>query len=304
MACTYLLSLDDNPSPPKLERSHTAKQWATKRMENAVDILPPDEEGQPPSTAPTSPRFLSPDPITSDTAGVLDIDSGSPPLPASANPEKSFTDALKGVLDLHTARRMKPPEKKDGKVKQGVSIPSQRRFLYYWALLLSHEAPKHMWTIKDLNENERSRASRPKVRLTQIKLRMYETSGMKMNIVKVANRLIEKTNMAKSPSVAEENKAKKEAANASQIWASIARYDDRLVDLLEEWEAYTRDPNGHMGKRRPGSERLSRGQSTEEEVLSHIFNDGKWDRGKMVRSFARLGAKNGAQSRQEILHEV
>ncbi|KAF9561406.1 hypothetical protein CPC08DRAFT_707383 [Agrocybe pediades] len=317
MACTYLLSLDNSPSPPNLERSHTAKQWAAKRMEKTVNILPPDEQEQPASAAPTSPRSPShqPNAVPSDTAGILDHEGGSPPLPTTANPERSFTDALKGVLDLHTARRMKPPEKQDGKVKQGVSIPSQRRFLYYWALLLAHEAPKHMWAVNapKLNKEsdssnpppfERSQAPSPKVRLTQLKLRMHETSAMKMNIVKVANKIIERTSMAKSP-MSDELKAKKEAekakASASQVWASLARYDDRLVDLLEEWEVYTRDPGGNMGKRRNGSEHLARGESTKEEVLSHIFKDGKWDKGKMVRSFARLGARSGTQSQQETI---
>ncbi|KAF4616693.1 hypothetical protein D9613_008608 [Agrocybe pediades] len=298
MACTYLLSLDNSPSPPKLERSHTAKQWAAKRMEKTVNILPPDEEEQPAaSAAPTSPRSPShqPNAVPSDTAGILDHEGGSPPLPTTANPERSFTDALKGVLDLHTARRMKPPEKQDGKVKQGVSIPSQRRFLYYWALLLAHEAPKHMWAVnapkvnKEINSSspppfERSQAPSPKVRLTQLKLRMHETSGMKMNIVKVANKIIERTSMAKGP-MSDELKAKKEAekakASASQVWASLARWK---YGQKKEWI-------------RASCERRIYGGGS----AKYIFKDGKWDKGKMVRSFARLGARSGAQSQQETI---
>ncbi|KDR72555.1 hypothetical protein GALMADRAFT_252686 [Galerina marginata CBS 339.88] len=322
MACAYLLALEDNPTPPKLERNHTAKQWAKMRMENTLETLPPDDEHLETSSTVISPRqSLQHDKtVPSDTEGILDVDSGSPPLPSVSNPEKSFKDALKGVLDLHTARRMKPSEKED-KAKQGVSIPSQRRFLYYWSLLLSHEAPKHLWPIdppltpkldRVLPPFQRSKAPHPKVRLTQLKLRMRETSGVKMSIVKAANLLIEKTNMAKGPTVSPPRAAspapsttsaansknstskekEKDKASPSQVWASLARYDDGLVDLLEEWEVYTRDPDGHMGKRRHGSEHLPRGESTE-EALDQIFTSGKWDRKKMVRSFAHFGAVNG-----------
>ncbi|KAF8167400.1 hypothetical protein B0H34DRAFT_681736 [Crassisporium funariophilum] len=348
MACSYLLSLEDLPTPPKLERSYNAKQWAKRRTESTIDSLPPDEELQHSANATTSTHHQTPlsqllenqaSPLSSDTSGILDGDKGfsqsgmavSPTMaspPSSANPEKSFTDALKGVLDLHTGRRMKAPSEKDSKeegndakeskVKQGVSIPSQRRFLYYWALLLAHEAPKHMWaadlppTVGSANASEvafrRSTAPHPKVRLTQLTLRMRETSSVKLNIVKAANVFIEKTSMAKAPpknaspssgsssssssGYADHNTARKEkekpASSPNQLWASLARYDDGLVDALEEWEVQTRDPQGRMGNRRRGSEHLLR-ESSEEEELARVFDGGKWDKGKMVRSFARLG---------------
>jgi phosphatidylinositol-3,4,5-trisphosphate 3-phosphatase/dual-specificity protein phosphatase PTEN len=271
MACTYLLSQNDEPTPPKLQRSHSAAEWAKKRTDSTIDALPEmTSHAQEPKLSPVLETAKAP---PSDAEGLLDIDSGGlPPRSSTPNKEKSFTDALKGVLDLHTARRMKPPsEKAPQKVKQGVSIPSQRRFLNYWALLLAHDAPKHMWNPS---------LPKQKVRITQLRLRMHETSAMKMGLVRAANKVIEKTSMAKGPAP---------GSGSSPIWASLARYDDRLVDLLEDWELHTRDAEGHMGRRRPASENRAIGEAIEEEAINELFTSGKWDNGKMVRSFAKFG---------------
>lgn len=263
MTCAYLLSLDDNPSPPKLERSYAAKEWAKRRAEDFIEQLPSAEDG-------------TGEPVLVDAQQVSESPAQLTPSStlSSAKPLPSLAD----VLDLHTSRRMKAPS--DGKKgKAGVSIPSQRRWLYYWTLLLAHEAPSHVWGgLSPLPAVPEKRTNTPKVRLTDVKLRMRETSGVKVSFLKVANAVIDRTGFGKSGSL------EAKAAGDNHVWISLARYDDELVDVLERWEGHTRNEQGHLGIRRKGSEHMG------EETLKDVFKDGRWDSGKMVRSFARMGA--------------
>ena len=299
MACTYLLTLGDQPSAPQLERSYTPKQWAKRRTDNTIGVLP--EEGRAPSSSlKSTPSVLLPskESDVSDTVGIIDS-VGEPAHPSNpsppCNPKTSFTHSLKGVLDLHTARRMKSPpppssselEKKKVKVKQGVSIPSQRRWLYYWALLLAGEAPKDVWPI----DAKRLDSAKPRVRLTQINVRMRETSSVKLGIVKAASLIIGRAGLGKAPGAA----TQESPSTTTQVWASLARYDDSLVELLEKWELWTRNEGGGLGApRRPGSECMPRkkdGDDNNSDVddVSKVFEDGRWDKEKMVRPFARFG---------------
>ncbi|KAJ6631161.1 hypothetical protein B0H10DRAFT_1981154 [Mycena sp. CBHHK59/15] len=263
LACTYLLAQDDMSTPPKLERSLTASEWAETRANDVIKAVEHEEESALPLTPVPEPE----------------LQLGEPPV-ASDAPHKSFTDSLKGVLDLHTARRMKPPGEHE-KPKQGVSIPSQRRWLHYWALLLAHEAPAYMWSVAAPTP-----ATRPKVRLTQITVRMREAGALKTGLVRAANAVIDRTSFGKAGPV---------QAGHGHVWVSLARYDDEFVRMLEQWEVHTRDEEGHMGRRRPGSEKMGG------EQLGEVFDDkGKWDNTKMVRSFARLGATgDGAFAKTE-----
>ncbi|KAJ7701517.1 hypothetical protein B0H17DRAFT_1195298 [Mycena rosella] len=68
--------------------------------------------------------------------------------PAADTP-KPLSREHKGMLDLHTAQRMKPSGANE-KAKQGVSIPSQRRWLHYWVLLLAQKVPAHLWAVPPL----------------------------------------------------------------------------------------------------------------------------------------------------------
>ncbi|KAJ7151115.1 phosphatases II [Mycena filopes] len=257
LACTYLLASGQDPTPPKLERSHTASEWAKIRANDVMQAIEHEEDA---------------------TSSLAVPPIAESPIPeAGQKSSSSFSDSLKGVLELHTARRMKPTGENQ-KTKQGVSIPSQRRWLHYWALLLAHEAPAHIWATPPAPVSQR-----PKVRLTQITVRMREGGAVKMQIVRAATALIDRTSLGKAGSV------QAKASGNGPVWVSLARYDDQFVGLLERWEQHTRDEGGNMGRRRKGAGMLDGVE------LRDVFDDkGKWDSSKMVRSFARLGATSNS----------
>jgi phosphatidylinositol-3,4,5-trisphosphate 3-phosphatase/dual-specificity protein phosphatase PTEN len=218
-----------------------------------------------------------------------DVDQLAPIAESPA--QKSFTETLKTVLDLHTARRMKPTGE-NAKQKQGVSIPSQRRWLHYWALLLAHEAPAHLWAAPAAPPAPR--AKRPRVRLTQITVRMREAGAMKMHLVRAATAVIDRTSLGKAGSV------QAKASGNGNVWVSLARYDDDFVQLLERWERHTRDEGDHMGRLKKNAGTL------DGQTLRDVFDEkvGKWDKSKMVRSFARLGATSNSSVTKTVTEAV
>ncbi|KAJ7057885.1 phosphatases II [Mycena amicta] len=241
MACTYLLSLERPPMPRKPEHSRAeATEWAKGRADDVMLSveLPPT----PAAIEPTEPASTS-------------------------KPSQTYTDALSAVLDLHTSRRMKPAGENE-KAKQGVSIPSQRRWLHYWALLLAHAAPLHLWA--------ESPKPKPKVRLTKITVRMREAGAIRMHMIRAASAVLDRAGRGKSGSA---------QAGGRLMWVSLARYDDEFVELLERWERHTRTPESHMGI----MSKEAKGK-LDGETLADVFDErGRWDKEKMVRSFARMG---------------
>ncbi len=86
------------------------------------------------------------------------------------------------------------------------------------------------------------------------------------------------------------------------VWVSLSRYEDSFVDLLEEWERRTRSSsNITKAKDAIGADGVETHEEKEGwDVGTHgIFTDGKWDVGKMVKSFARLGEYNKEDVRVE-----
>ncbi|KAI0764871.1 phosphatases II [Fomes fomentarius] len=296
MACAYLLTLDVAPSAPRLAGSLTEKEKAKVKAEEVMDAMPVDEAAAEVigATEQEGADLVKLELVDGGVGNVTDV---APPETSDAVPvqnqdqsrgqtkteptKKDTTNSLSHVLDLHTSRRMKRPSSPSAKLTQGVSIPSQRRWLYYWSLVLAHQASSQFWSM-DLEVLARPK---PKVRLTQIQVRMRELSGLKVNLVRAANALLD--------NAAKKKIDVKSARGANQVWASLARYDDEFVDTLEEWERYTRDEGGAMGFRRRGA------NERDGEEIGDLFKEGKWDSKKMVRSFARMGTLQDDDVRKE-----
>ncbi|KAL7284123.1 hypothetical protein ACG7TL_001404 [Trametes sanguinea] len=277
MACAYLLSLEISPSESALSRNMTEKEMAKTRAEQVMNAMPEDEDANAATTNSdgSDSEQTGDDPIKHEIAqGGGKGEQRRPESTADAKkkpPRKDTGDSLNQVLALHTSRRMKQSSSPSKKVKQGVSIPSQRRWLYYWSLILAHQAPPDFWSI---DSDVLARPS-PKVKLTEIKVRMRELSGLKTSLVRAMNTLVDGAGLSKNTVLSK---------SPSQVWASLARYDDEFVETLEEWERFTRDGSGDMGVRRKGAEHMPDGQT-----FADLIKEGKFDRKKMVRSIARMG---------------
>lgn len=287
-----MLSLDITPGPPKLERSYNKKQWAEMRAQEVMDTVETDdmpvEDGRPQplvnnmdETGTTEKSLLASESSTK-SIGTVGSEQEQVPLnkPATGyDSNRSDTaSTLERVLSLHTSRRMKQPSPSPSdsdsppkKLKQGVSIPSQRRCLFYWSLVLSRTAPAHFWPLVPQQAEDR-----PKVKLLNMTVRLCDPGNAKMTIVRTINKVLNKT-------VSTRGKKITYGQGRGNVWVSLARYDDNFVNKLESWERHTRDEGGHFGKRRNNSELCG------EELVSDIFKDDKWDKGKMVRNFAKLG---------------
>ena len=247
MACSYVMTTDG--LLPVTNRKDT-EEWTEDQVEALMSAMPTDE----PSLPLTQEAYESTRPVVQKKTNSGKAEGG-----------KTASEILADVLELHTSRRMKAPSPGE-KGKQGVSIPSQRRWLHYWSLLLSHRAPQDFWADEP----------HPKVRIISITLRMKEGSAIRNQLIRAANAILDRT-------------YEKKYKGKGEFWVSLARYDDELVDLLESWERQTRGEGGRMGLRKPGS-----GQRGS-EALADVFKTQKWDGKKMVRSFARLGMTDGAR---------
>ncbi|KAG9004722.1 Telomerase protein component 1 [Tulasnella sp. JGI-2019a] len=273
LAVSYLLATQEIPTPPKLQRSYTSKEWAKLTADRAIESVLTEswdltafdgnlshqkvENVQ--QSVPTSPSV-----------------EGVRLVKGEASTSQEFLEA---ALSLHTSRRMKPAQKGSSKPKQGVSIPSQRRFLEYWSIIVMapRDIPREFWTIQPVAANDR-----PKVWLQEAYVRMRRPGGLAQTAVQVVN--------AAMGSAA---KMRNNMKGNGQLSISLARYDDRLVEIMETWERRTR--RDEMFKLTPtshGNSANAKGDSDTESVKHEIFTSGAWDQGKMIKTFAKFGECN------------
>jgi phosphatidylinositol-3,4,5-trisphosphate 3-phosphatase and dual-specificity protein phosphatase PTEN len=203
---------------------------------------------------------------------------------------------LESVLALHTQRRMQAPKSPTSKQKQGVSIPSQRRWLRYWSQILSGSAPVGFWSLNSCSTLRSGSFAqiRDKVRISSITVRMKEPAGAKGQVVKVANVLLDQVSNFKSSSSFEPPKPTPSASDGP-VWISLAKYDDVFVETLERWEVHTRHSET-PGRRRVGSDHM---ESSDVDI-DKLFEDEKWDRSKMIRRFAAFGISGEASKGVEV----
>ncbi|KAG1815038.1 uncharacterized protein BJ212DRAFT_1447384 [Suillus subaureus] len=264
LVCAYLLSLDT--FYPPAENSYLEKDWVTIRVDECMQAIPDDAVLEELEEA-----------AISSASSIVEERFSESRDESRSIPSKLSGPTLQQVLDLHTSRRMKASHistnassKKPG---AGVSIPSQRRWLLYWSQLLAGQGPPGMWGLSDVNSGLHDSSNSPsilqrKVRITEISIRLRELSGIKAGLVRAASFLMDH---------GKDGRGLISPGN-NRVWASLARYDNDLVDALERREQGTRDIT-NLGRRKL---ELS-------EPVSDIFTDDKWDKEKMVRTFARMG---------------
>lgn len=250
-----------------------------------TEDMPVDERGPDPEAKDTTEASRAPlgegepgmaTPTRATSIAIPKVRS-SPDLSNSSNDPINGT-TLERVLALHSSRRMKPHPKPDGKPSQGVSIPSQRRFLLYWSLLLSNSGPPLFWSLS-IPSIEKLR--KPKVKIHRITVRLRDLGSAKMTLIKAVNKLLDKTVTSSAGNGTGTGYSQQGVGN---VWASLSRYDDEFVAHIEEWEKRTRSRDGRLGRRRedPDAERECAG-------VTEIFKEGRWDKAKMVRGFAKFG---------------
>lgn len=242
MACAYLLSLRDASFCPQSSFRGTLDQEAGDQVEETMDFVDNVLDSQKVDSSESSKGQTVPSVLPASTVA----------LPRE----------LQDILDFHTSRRMKARPSPGKKQHAAVSIPSQRRFLRYWSTLLARESPAHDWPAIMPDRDTSA------VRLTKVTLRMRETSSAARSLVRAASVVLRgvKDNAVRSSNL---------------IWASLARYDDDFVGLLDKCERQTMDKR-HVGRKSSGPD------DQEDRELAFLKND-RWDKGKMVTCFASLG---------------
>ena len=264
--------MDDAIAPPKLKRNYNVSEWAKSRAEELMQEVVVETDGaatassicsdsdMPTATDKETPRNSAAEKALPDKSSMEGTIKSSA-IPTGNEHALKAASSVDKVLQLHTSRRMKPSGK-----RFGVSIPSQRRWLRYWSEFLHGVAPPQLPLYPKSEEKS------PKARLYGMKVRMREEGGgAQVAIVRVANALIESAPRSVVGNVKDRG--------AGDLWVSLARYEDAMVEEIEK--------------------RVRNGDDIEYEDdqvtrKNNMFASSKWDGKKMVKSFARMGLTHGA----------
>jgi phosphatidylinositol-3,4,5-trisphosphate 3-phosphatase/dual-specificity protein phosphatase PTEN len=242
MACAYLLTLEESLSQSSHQPTAAVRAHAEELAKQVMDVMPTDDDpgdGSKTVDSRTSDAqdnnatMLDKPTVDSPRTLPLEADLGSHPtmsekaaIGGSGSPAHAHPDALHSVLDLHTSRRMKQGDSKK-KIKPGVSIPSQRRWLLYWSILLIGAGPRGFWGLNPSLPYSQNLSTHPKARLLSVTVRMREPKGVTASLVKAVNTLADQTSWRNR------NAPKPKRRGEGEVWISLARYDDGFVDTLE-----------------------------------------------------------------------
>ncbi|KAF9226378.1 hypothetical protein BS17DRAFT_777148 [Gyrodon lividus] len=287
LACAYLLSLYVSPSSSISSSSHSSdfREWSILGAKEGLQTPSSAAEEFAGSQFDVEVGAMKAGPSISgrQLGGVPSVHSNVDLARFASEPSMT---TLEQVLDLHRSRRMRTSSKTSRrslstslskKPKMGVSIPSQQRWLFYWSqvlqgkdptpfrLLLGEDAPEGHGTL--LNKQNHGRS----VRLLELTIRMQGLSGVQPHLVQAASTVITSTRKRRDVGL----------STPVGVWASLARYGDRLVDELEGWKQSSRSPADSQG-----------------QALLNPFRTNEWDKEKMVHSFAQMSV-NGIQPIQE-----
>jgi phosphatidylinositol-3,4,5-trisphosphate 3-phosphatase/dual-specificity protein phosphatase PTEN len=261
------------PASDRPNGSADAVLMATETADELMNIMSADEDTQKALVedtasdaveAGTSPTASSKSDDAPASAPSRALNQADTPTGARTPVSSARPAPLEHVLDLHTSKRMRALAEKKAtpadKQKKGVSIPSQRRWLLYWSLLLAGAGPRGFWGLHG------PAPPRLKVRVVSVRVRLREQRGAMPILARAVNTIMEQGGLGNRNAPGHRR---------DEVWVSLAKYDDKLVDTLESWERQTRVDDTKLGTRKPGSEHM------EGADLVDVFKAGSWDKEKV-----------------------
>lgn len=166
MACCLLLTLNELPPPSRHVSKKSRENVSAKQAAPTISTTAPSPTTKAQQSESLRPRLDHLDPKREASVVQRLVAPHVVPSPASSTSHLTTTDdppsafqRAQDVIQLHTHRRMKTKEEKDvSKWRTGVSIPSQRRFIEYYARVLANEVS---------HSNHDVRVGKVTVRLTE-----------------------------------------------------------------------------------------------------------------------------------------